>query len=143
MFSFNYGYTNNDNKLDSLKIELSKAKHDTTKSNLLERIGHIHTSNTNYHKAIEAYLKAKKIFIKIGDKTNESEMLNIIGAQYYYLKNWDKAIDYWSKALTLAKELDNISDQARYLNKIGLIYEKRGIYDNALKCHTNSLIIRQ
>jgi serine phosphatase RsbU (regulator of sigma subunit) len=132
-----------DSKLDSLKTELSKPQQDTTKAQILEAIGNQHSLNSNYLKAIEAYLNAKRIYIRLGDKTNEGEILNLIGAQYYYLKNWDKGIEYWKKAYKIAKELDNINDQARYMSNIGLIYDRRGDYEKALEYHTNSLMIKQ
>ena len=130
-------------KIDSLKSAYNKAEQDTTKAQVLEKIGNSYAINANYLKAIESYLEAKKIFIKLADKDNEGEMLNLIGAQYYYLKNWDKSIEYFLEAFKIVKELGDVEKQARYLNNIGLIYDRRGDYEKALEYQTRSLIINQ
>jgi len=81
----------------------------------------------NYDKALEHYLKAKKIHEDLQENKSIAEDWNNIGQIYLYMGNKDKAKECFQKAL------QNNDGYARTLNNLAVINNQLKDYKNALK----------
>jgi tetratricopeptide (TPR) repeat protein len=88
-------------------------------------------------KAIDNYLTALNLFIKLNDLNGEGKVYNNIG-NLYRDNDYDRALDYFEKALAIAKKLsDNKLIAPIYLN-IGNAYYSKKRYNLALNYYNKS-----
>ena len=74
--------------------------------------------------------------------TNLVRCCNVLGDCYYGLDRPEKALEFYNKALKMREELsgsDYHFDMAVYKNQIATVYEKKGEYDEAVKCYKDAL----
>ena len=131
------GFAQN-NTLDSLKLALKNAKHDTIKIKLRYVIGEkASIFRIEYWDSI--YIDAKKWKLK----EFEAKALNNIG--YIYKNHGDipKALEYYHKSLQLQEEIKDKEGIATSLNNIGLIYNNQGNIPKALEYSQKSLQLQE
>jgi tetratricopeptide (TPR) repeat protein len=134
--------------LDSLKRELGRAMHDTTRCSLLAQLaesapdGEWETYNAQLQELAEKNAAAsidktvKQTYLKY-----LANALNNMG----YLANQngeiETAISFHNKSLAIAEEIGDTQNTAYYLINIGSIYERQGNINKALNCYARTLQI--
>ncbi|MBN4052185.1 tetratricopeptide repeat protein [Sphingobacteriaceae bacterium AH-315-L07] len=127
-------------KTDSLKAELTKAKDDTTRINLLNTLGW-QLMYQNPDSAIVLVKQALKLAERIGHKKGIAKANNSLGAYYSFIGNYPLSLSHNSIALDLRKQLNDKTGIASSLSNIGLVYCSKGDYPKALKHYFEALEI--
>jgi len=104
-------------------------------------IGSTYLSTGNYSDALEKFLDALDIAIKIKRYDKVVASYNNIGAVYYYLGDDKMALDYFLKSYEIRIEHGLTKNMAFSLNNIGAIYSKYHELDKALEYHSKALEI--
>ncbi|MDO8999709.1 MAG: tetratricopeptide repeat protein, partial [Bacteroidota bacterium] len=135
--------------IDSLKLALKNAKHDTTRCNILATLAET-ASDEEWPKYNEQLLKLSESKIKLTQKSSidykiyllhYAGALNNIGVIYNNQRDIPKALEYNSKSLKIREEIGDKSGIATSLNNIGVIYDKQGDIPKALEYYSKSLKI--
>ncbi len=124
--------------IDSLKSELKKAKHDTTKIHLRFDIG---VAEGNFRIAYWDSLAndAKKA----SSKKYEAGALNNLGYIYDDLGDIPMAIECYKKGLKIQEDIGHKIGIATTLNNLGQIYKKQGDISRGLECYHRSLHLEE
>jgi serine phosphatase RsbU (regulator of sigma subunit) len=134
-----------DKTIDSLKLALKKATHDTTRCNILNALIEAEANDTIWPIYNDQLLKLsqknmvgspalKKFYLKhLADATNN------LGVLTSNQGNNNEALEYYFKGLKMQEEIGSKMGIATTLNNIGLIYKNRGDIKKALECYTKSL----
>lgn len=144
----NTGYAQN-KTIDSLKLALKNAKHDTTRCNILMTLFEennedsiLRKYNGQLLKIIIINLKSKtgldKIYLKYLAKAKSN-----LGYIYEHEGNMSKALEQYLNSLTIREKIGNKKDIASTLNSIGFIYEHLSDIPKALEYYSKSLKIRE
>jgi len=135
--------------MDSLKLELKNAKHDTTRCNILNAMVEAEYDDQVW----PIYNEQLRVLAEKNTKTNTpnkpfylkhlADALNNIG--YFYNNQGDipKALEYYHKSLKIDEEIGNKEGIAIGLNNIGLIYDNQGDIPKALEYYHKSLKIQE
>ena len=136
--------------IDSLKLALKNAKHDTVKCNLLNELIEYENDDsvwTKYNKQLFDLASLNLKLSKLPDKINRIYQKHIANA----FNNWgylalirgenEKALNYWKKSLMIREKINDKPGIAFSLNNIGGIYQNKGDIQNALNYHSKSLKI--
>jgi tetratricopeptide (TPR) repeat protein len=116
---------------DSLKRELSNAKHDTTKLRLRFNIGvGLSILREPYWDSI--YRDAKKL----GVKRIEAMTLCIIG---FIVDDDTKALEFYTQAVKIQEEIGDKDGLSQSLGNIAVIYDERGDIERALLLNERAL----
>ncbi len=131
------------NTIDSLKQILQEENIDTSKINLLIKIGNEYNSDDS---VIFYYNKALSFSKEIKNQKFELNVLMYIANFHKETNNNETAIEFYEKANLLGEKIDNKKkrDKKNISSanlSIGFIYEKQGEYEKALKYYTKSLDI--
>ncbi len=138
-----------DKMIDSLKIALKNAKHDTTRCNILHELVDV----VNQDEWIVYYNKLLQITEQNLKQTNQlpslkkkylkhyAYALEGIGYIYDTEGNISKALDYYHKSLKICQELEDKEGVALSLNNIGYIYDNQKDYPKSLDYYYKSLKI--
>lgn len=150
IFYFIIGVLNAQEKLvDSLKIELKNATHDTTKCNILNQLVEIEKDDTKWPKYNNLLIKiAEKNSVKPNPLKNVylKHLIYALGNTAYGFKNKGdikKALEYYNKALDIAEQIQNKDGIAYSLNGIGIIYQVNGDIKQAIEYFFKSLKINE
>ncbi len=108
-------------------------------AHLYNVVGILYSHQEIYDEALTYYLKANKIWDKIGMFHYCGYVFNNIAILYQKQAEYNTAIEYYQKALEWFKETNNTRQTALLLNNIGENYLRMGDTDNALKCLKTSL----
>jgi len=142
-----------DRTIDSLKLALKTAKHDTTRCNILSLLaetapdGEWEKFNEQLKNLAEANLKIlsnsqtksaefkknNQTFLTKKFKTYLASSLNNIGTIYDDQGDLTKALEYYRKSLKIQEEIGDKSGIATSLNNIGFIYNTQGNTKKALE----------
>ena len=138
--------------IDSLKLALKNAKHDTTQCNILNQMIEAE-SDPKLGSAYNDQLKSKcEAFFKTASTSRSLEKFytkqlaaayNNVGFYAYLEGNFKKAIQSFEKALKLQKEINDIVGVSGTLNNLAEIYNRQGNDVSALECHNKTLKIRE
>ena len=129
--------------IDSLKLALKSAKHDTTRCIILyELLGAVED---------EEFLIYNKKLLSIADKNIKTETnkifflkqsaltYNDVGLWFFNRGNIITALEYYYKALHIEELLQNKVGIARSFNNIGRVYSEQGDGDKAIEYFEKSL----
>lgn len=108
--------------IDSLKLALKNAKHDTTRLNLYKEIGRNYNQTNDYRKALETYSKGLSIYVLKNNKRYIVDFLILIGSMYSAQDNYDEALNNYQKSLLIARELKDTNTILKIQISIGFIY---------------------
>ena len=147
ILSLSKGFAQN---IDSLKLALKNAKHDTTRVKILSELTQvcetedILTYNEPCLKLCEKNLQNSKLASvqKLFFKKHLADALNTVGFIYNNQSDNHKALEYYSKSLKIQEEIKNNEGIATSLNNIGLIYDNQGDAQKALEYYHKSLKIQ-
>ncbi len=137
--------------VDSLKLALKNAKHDTTRCNVLSVLAAV-ASDEEGTKFNEQLLKLSESKIKLTQKSSSERKvylvhyaaaLNTIGVIYINKGDFQKGLDYNFKSLKIYEELGNKMGIAKSMLNIASIYHDQGDVSKALDYHFKSLKIKQ
>ncbi|CAM1344583.1 exported hypothetical protein [Tenacibaculum amylolyticum] len=85
-----------------------------------------------YPKALENYLKAKRIYNDFNDEQNVSDVLHNMAMVYRYQKEHQKAIDLYKKSIAVKESLNDIHGIGAGYNMMGISYRHIKKLDSAL-----------
>jgi len=151
LFAFLAGTTFAQDKfLDSLKLALKNAGHDTTRCEILNALAETASDeewpvfNEQLLKLAEknAYLHEKGP-VRIFYLRHLSAAYNNKGILHDNRGDLQKGLEYYYKSLKIAGEINDKEGVAYTLNNIGFIYRKQGDIPNALEFYHKSLKIRE
>jgi signal transduction histidine kinase/tetratricopeptide (TPR) repeat protein len=140
--NFSFSQKSKEQKIDSLKIELSHAKEDTLKVKTLNRLSSLNyyiDSNLSFKHAKSALLLSEKL----GYKKGTAYAYNNIGICYWLKSNFPKALNYVYKALKIHEDKNNKNGIAVSNNALGTIYVEFKNYKLSLACYNRALKVSQ
>ncbi len=138
-----------DRTIDSLKLALKNAKHDTTRCNILSQLAET-ASDEEWPKFNEqlknlAENKLKTIKPNLSEysiyKKHFAASLNNIGFICQNKGDIPKALEYYGRSLKILEELGDKKGIATSLNNIGFIYQSQGDILKALEYFSKCLKI--
>jgi serine phosphatase RsbU (regulator of sigma subunit) len=137
--------------IDSLKLALKNAKHDTARCNILavlaETAGEDEWPLFNEQLRVLAEKNAsvlprdhslKKVYLKL-----YAVALNNFGFLYDEQGDIPKALEYYFASIKIHEQIENKSGIASSLNNIGFIYKNQGNIQKALEYYHKSLMIKE
>jgi len=137
-------------QIDSLKLALKNAKHDTTRCNILNELIEI-ASDEEWPGYNEQLLKLAE---KCASNTNTGAFrdfylryfagaLNNVGIIYNDQGDIPKALEFYNKSLKIREEIHDKMGIANSLNNIGFIYSNKGNIIKAIEFYHKSLKIQE
>jgi len=108
---------------------------------LLERLGHLHSSLGHWAKAVKAYQKSLQICRDMGWRQGEGAMLNSLGIVYGKQGHWMEAEGAYVQTLQISLELNNRRGEGAALGNLGTVYQSRGQWPEAEQAHQQDLQI--
>ncbi len=147
-FSFCFGQ---DRTIDSLKLALKKAKHDTTRCNILFQLaetapdGEWQKFNQKLQNLAELNLKILKPTLNEYNiyKKHEANSLNNFGLIYFNQGDITKALNYFVESLIIRKEIGDKNGIANSQFNIASNYYRQGNIEKALEYYRQSLKIHE
>jgi len=130
--------------LDKAHSLFSKYKNDFNLEDHLKSIktaAEYYLSTAQWDKAIELYLKSRKIYNKMGDKKSLAEVLVKLGQLNENKNDLSASIQFFTESKQLYEELGDIKALAHILNNLGALEFKRKRWDNAQDYFQKSLDI--
>ena len=137
LFSFSVAYGQK-SPYDSLELELSTAKVDTQKLEILKQLADV-AFGIDMEKALDYSREGVELADKIGDKNWQPKFYEMEGRMHANLLHLDSALYFFTKALTGYKTVKNKKGEATTLFKFGWVYKKRGEMDKALQVDLSAL----
>lgn len=140
-----------DKIVDSLKLALKTAQHDTTKCIILAQLAETASDeewpifNERLKGIAEFNLKAisqKKLLYKFYIK-HLATAYNNMGYLAEVNSDFLKALDYFNKCVKMQEEIGDEIGCANTYNNLGVIYYKQGKVANAIEYHGKSLQLRE
>ncbi len=141
-----------DSTIDSLKIALKNAKHDTTRCNILSELIDSESDDRVWPKYNDqllrlaksgSYKSAKDSARKLFYLKHLAGALNNIGYLAQNQGDISKALEFYLKSLEIEEEIKNKKGIAYSLNNIGSIYKDQGDITRGLEYYHKSLKIRE
>lgn len=126
--------------IDSLMIELSKAKEDTARVKLMNKISFAYC-NMDGTKGLEYAKKSAALATKIDYKLGLAHANNNLGNNYQLLSDYAQSLKYYFMALKLFEEVNNKEGIGMALGNIGLIYGNERNYPKAIEYYNKALTI--
>ena len=136
------GQTKADNYSDSLSIQLSEAKDDTNKVNLIFQLSNAY-AQTEYEKAIAYYRSGLALSDKLNYNRGELLACEKLGAIYRNIGVFDSAFYFVGKAISLAKLTGDTIQQAKNYNVYGSLLRRKGYYSSAMEYHQKALMLSE
>ncbi len=158
LFTHGTGYCNTNTKeycqslMDSAHIEYSRTNYakslellteakflaetnnwDDYKMRALSNIGLLYSALSDLDKAMEYYLEAYKIVVKMSHQEGEMILLNNIAGIYYSEKKFDQATQYYQRVLAIAKQLNDTAQMIKTYSSLSFIANEEGNYDLSTK----------
>ena len=137
--------------LDSLKLALKNAKHDTTRCNILNAMIEAESDNAvwpNYNEQLKTIAERNLEILKPNHpntvifKKYLANSLNNIGYIYDNQGDYQKALDYYTRSLKIFEERKDKKEIQSELINIGVIYYKKADYSKALEYYFKSFKIQ-
>lgn len=148
-FFNNHTVFSQNQSIDSLKLALKSAKHDTIRCNILAILAES-ASDEEWPKYNEELLKLAELKLKTTNSATEEYKfyqknyaisLNNVGYLAKFQGDIPKALNYYSKSLKIHEKINYYNGIASTLINIGLIYQNQGDINKALECFERSLKI--
>jgi tetratricopeptide (TPR) repeat protein len=140
--------------IDSLKLALKNAKHDTTRAQILYSWGtqiYLELPDSGiilFQNVVKIAEETKNKYKKSGTENkaillSQANSLSYIGYAYYNLKNIPKALEYYGKSSKIYEETGDRRGLAVNINNFASIYYDQGDITKALEYFRISLKIRE
>jgi len=130
-------------QIDSLRIELSKAKEDTAKVKILNQLSDLSCRFGNYETALQygdsALVVAKRTDFKKGTAT----AYNNIGIVNFYQGDYPEALNNSFTALQIAESIGDKNEMASSYKNIGVVYMRQNNNSKAIENYLKSIKIME
>lgn len=128
--------------IDSLRKELNRATHDSTRALVLLRIGfrYYQTSSDSLMKYTRL---GRELSLNIGFEKGIGFAYNNLGTLAYVRSEMDEALEYYQKFLKVALRIGDKQSSARAYNNLGIVYMETGNYPKSLDSYKRSLEINE
>ena len=123
--------------VDSLLLELPRAKMDSNKVNLLNAIAGEYT-NLYDEKGKKYAQQSASLSEKINFKSGEADSYEIIGKFYSMEPDFKKAIEYYNNAIKIGISQNDSKRLSKLYKKMGNIYQDNNNYSSALEYYFKS-----
>lgn len=132
----------NESKIDSLRAEFTKDKHDTIQHQILLEIGDLF-NDSNKDSAIKYYRHSYKIAQVNSLRKHESKSLSRLGLIYRIQGLYPLAAEAYLKAIDIDKETGDLLGVAKSYNNLGLVHLRQGNYQRAISFLEESINIKR
>jgi hypothetical protein len=122
-----------DEKIDSLRLQLNKSANDTSKVNLLVSLS-MSNSRSSPNEAISFGMEAKNLAEQLNFKTGEALALKYIGMAYFFQSQYLETIQFWQQSLDVFEAIGDDRGVANMLGNWNLSSECRGLLPREEKC---------
>ncbi len=129
--SFSFGFAQTSQAIDSLKHELTIAKQDTTRVDILVDLCRKYWG-INPDSSLKYGQQSLALSKEIHFYSGESSSLQALGVAYRTLGDYPKALDFTFKGLQIAENNRLIEPTISCLNGIALVYEKLKDYSKSI-----------
>ncbi len=119
-------------QLDSLLLELSNQKSDTSKINILLQVTALYQKE-DYSLAAEYSRQACDLAIKTGSKEYEAKAFRALAFTMYAMGNYKKATEHYFRALQFYEVVQDTMGIIAMTNNLGAVYDRLQDYDKALE----------
>jgi len=131
-----------ENKVDSLKNEVLKAEHDSTKCNAYLEIGYFFEENypdsaLHYYSICFQLAESKNL------KNQQAKALNYSGIVNSNTGKYKQAIEFFTKSAIIYEKIGNKMGISNNYNSIGIVYAQQGNYELAIDFLKKSLKLDQ
>jgi len=135
IFLFSVNFSIGQNKIDSLKIELTKTETtDIDKVKILGEISELYKIIEPNEDSMFAYAKkSEQLAIKINHTPSIINSYLDMGDLYTFQNKYTKAIEIFNKAIAKSKEENYLKRIAHCYNNLGIIYDEKGDFEAATK----------
>jgi serine phosphatase RsbU (regulator of sigma subunit) len=138
-------------KVDSLRIVLKKANHDTTRLSILNEMAKAENDeklSAKYDEQIEVIANKNlatnpPFLLKNTYKKFLSTVFHRKGLAYDYQDSISEALKYYNKSLNISEEIGDKRAMSKSLNNIGIIYKNQGDIPKALEYYNKCLEITE
>jgi len=130
-------------QIDSLRIELSKAKEDTVKVKILNQLSEQSCWFGNYDTALQYANSALVVAKKTDFKRGMVIAYNNIGAVDFFQGNYPEAMDNSLTALQIAGTIGDKNEMAGAYNNIGRVYSRQNNNSKAIENYLKSIEIME
>lgn len=96
-----------------------------------------------YNRAIEATLKAQRIYEELNNSARLAYCKMILGSVYEFTNRIPEAINNYKEAIKIHSENNNLHMKGVTLNYIGESFTKEGLFDSAVSYYEKSLKINE
>jgi adenylate cyclase len=127
-----------DEKIDSLRLQLNKSANDTSKVNLLVSLS-MSNSRSSPNEAISFGMEAKNLAEQLNFKTGEALALKYIGMAYFFQSQYLETIQFWQQSLDVFEAIGDDRGVANMLGNIGVIYFNQGDDAKAIEFYLKTL----
>ena len=127
-------------KIDSLQIQLSNAKEDTTKVKLLIELSDVY-GKTDLVKALKYSKDALQVATNAKSELFEVRSYIKIGSLLILIGNYDEALKNFLESLKIAQDNKLQHEEFVSLSNLGVIQDRIEKFDNALKYYFEALNI--
>jgi len=138
-----YSQNQEQKRIDSLQIELSKAKEDTVKVKILNQLSEQSCWFGNYDTALQYANSALTLAKKTDFKRGMVIAYNNIGAVDFFQGNYPDAMDNSLIALQIAGTISDKNEMAGAYNNIGRVYSRQNNNSKAIENYLKSIEIME
>ncbi len=128
--------------LDSLKTELSKAKEDTNKVNILVTLSSMQ-ANYEPREALKYSMPAVELAKKLQWEKGIAKAYNTLGAGYRGLSDYPNALNSYFRSLEINEALGDKKSVARTTANVGSVYRENKDYPKALEYYEKALKVNE
>lgn len=137
--SFLFAQNESGETAESLKAKLFKAKEDTDKVDLLNKLSFL-SADVNPTEGVRYGQQSIALALSLGDTHRLAEAYSITGTNYSSLSDYSSALNNHFKSLTIREALGEKNNIAVCLNNIGIIYDTQHDYPKALDYYQRARI---
>ena len=131
------------NKVDSLLSVLKTSHEDTTKVQVLYKLGGAMRKISSYDSAAGYCIQSIALADKLKYKRGGANAYNNGGAVYFEQGNYPEAVKYYLTSKKLSEESGDFSSLSNACNNLGIIYKELKDYERALSNYDQALQIRK
>lgn len=106
---------------------------------LYEKLGVVYRRKGDYIEAISYYLKARKLYEKLGDTSRIGSIVHNIGIVYRFQNENKRAIQNFKEAIQINRRAKDTFGVAAAYNMMGVSHRKLNQLDSALFCYDKAI----
>lgn len=130
-------------KCETARVGFQRAGNATREILILNTVGLMHWSLSEYPKALECFFQSLPIARTAGDRRGEADALHDLGLVYGTIGDQRRAVDYYEQALLIRREIGDQVGQGMTISSLGVAYNSLGDKQKALDYHQQALPLRK